>query len=118
MKRLITLASIIALTAAPTFVTAGGYEWTHETETVLGDVVASEDMAYNMGREMMQDYQSMTPGELRDEFTNKAKYVDRKSVAITESTVTIEEFLQSNGQMGYQPVLNLEVSYRMHEGRY
>ncbi len=117
MKRLITLASIIALTAAPTFVMAGGYGWTHETETVLGDVVASKDMAYNMGRDMMQDYQNMTPGELRDEFTSKAKYIDRNSVAITESTVTIDEFLQSNGQVGYQPVLNLELSYRMHESK-
>ncbi len=118
MKRLITLASIIAFTAAPTLVMAGGYEWTHDRETILGDVVGSKDVAYNMGREMMQDYQSMTSGELRDEFTNKAKYVDRKSVSITESTVTIEEFIQSNGQIGYQPVLNLEVSYRMHEGKY
>ncbi len=118
MKRLITLASIIAFTAAPTFVYAGGYEWTHDTETIVGDVVASKDMAYDMGREMMQDYQNMTSGQLRDEFTNKARYVDRKSVSITESTVSIEEFIQSNGQVGYQPVLNLEVSYRMHEGKY
>nr|WP_319553080.1 DUF3316 domain-containing protein [uncultured Vibrio sp.] len=118
MKRLVTLASIIAFTAAPTLVFAGGYEWTYDRETVLGDVVANKDMAHNMGRELMEDYQNMTSGELRDEFTSKAKYVDRKSVSITESSVTIEELLQSNGQVGYQPILNLEVSYRMREGRY
>lgn len=118
MKRLITLASILAVTAAPTLVMASGYQWTHDRETVFGDVVASKDMAYDMGRAMMQDYRSMTPGELRDEFTNKAKYVDRRSVAITESSVTIEELIQSNGQVGYKPILNLEVSYRMHEGKY
>ncbi len=60
----------------------------------------------------------MTPGELRDEFTNRARYVDRKSVSITESTVTIEELIQASGQLGYQPVLHLEVSYRTHEGKY
>ncbi len=77
-----------------------------------------KDMAYDMDRELMEDYQNMTSGELRDQFTSKAKYVDRKSVSITESTVIIEELLQSNGQVGYQPILNLEVSYRMREGRY
>lgn len=115
MKRLITLASIIALTAAPTLVMAGGYGWTHDTETVVGDVAGSKDAAYDLGLRMMQEYRSMTPSQLRDEFTTKARPVDRDSVSITDSSVTIDDFLQSDGMVGYKPVLHLEVSYLMYD---
>lgn len=39
MKRLMTLASMIALTAAPSVVFAGGYQWTNDTETIHGAMV-------------------------------------------------------------------------------
>ncbi|NMR95557.1 acyl-CoA synthetase, partial [Vibrio parahaemolyticus] len=39
MKRLTTLASTIALIAAPSMALAGGYQWTNDTETIHGDVM-------------------------------------------------------------------------------
>ena len=57
MKRLMTLASMIALTAAPSVVFAGGYQWTNDTETIHGDVMDSKQAAYEMGRDMIQNYQ-------------------------------------------------------------
>lgn len=49
MKRLITLASLLALTTAPSVVFAGGYQWTNNTQTIHGAVVDSKEAAYDMG---------------------------------------------------------------------
>ncbi|HHX8273623.1 TPA: DUF3316 domain-containing protein [Vibrio diabolicus] len=119
MKRLTTLASMIALTAAPSVVFAGGYQWTNDTETIHGDVMDSKQAAYEMGRDMIQNYQSKSPGQLRDEFTSLTEYVDRQSFSITDSKVMVNEFLQSDGQVVYQPILNVQYEYRMREtGKY
>ncbi|WP_407546416.1 DUF3316 domain-containing protein [Vibrio parahaemolyticus] len=119
MKRLITLASLLALTTAPSVVFAGGYQWTNNTQTIHGDVVDSKEAAYDMGRVMLQDYQNKSSGQLRDEFTRKSEVVDRQSFSITDSKVTVDEFMESNGQVTYQPVVNVTYEYRMREpGRY
>ncbi len=68
MKRLITLASLIALTATPLAAIAGGYQWTNKTKTIQGEVVDSKQAAYDMGFEMIKDYQSKSSAQLRDEF--------------------------------------------------
>lgn len=54
MKRLITLASLLALTTAPSVVFAGGYQWTNNTQTIHGAVVDSKEAAYDMGRVMLK----------------------------------------------------------------
>ncbi|MCG6219365.1 hypothetical protein K6U67_01615 [Vibrio diabolicus] len=54
MKRLRTLASRIALSAAPSVGVAGGYQWTNDTERIHGEVMDSKQAAYEMGRDMMQ----------------------------------------------------------------
>ncbi|MDW3059754.1 acyl-CoA synthetase, partial [Vibrio sp. 1978] len=54
-----------------------------------------------------------------DEFTRKSEFVDRQSFSITDSKVTVDEFMESNGQVTFQPVVNVTYEYRMREpGRY
>ncbi|MGR5131091.1 DUF3316 domain-containing protein [Vibrio alfacsensis] len=113
MKRIITLASLIALTMTPATVLAGGFFWTSNTETISGDVVDSRQAAYDLGFGMIKDYQNMSSNQLREEFTNPFDYVDRKSFSITNSKVTVDEFLKGNGQIVYQPVLSVKYKYRM-----
>ncbi len=52
MKRLITLASLLALTTAPSVVFAGGYQWTNNTQTIHGAVVDSKEAAYDIWGEL------------------------------------------------------------------
>lgn len=115
MKRLITLASLIALTATPLAAIAGGYQWTNKTKTIQGEVVDSKKAAYDMGFEMIKDYQSKSSVQLRDEFKSSFDIVDRQSFSITNAKVTVDEFLQDNGQIAYQPILNVKYEYRMRE---
>ncbi|ARP01501.1 hypothetical protein K08M3_46890 [Vibrio alginolyticus] len=119
MKRLTTLASTIALIAAPSMALASGYQWTNDTETIHGDGMDSKQAAYEMGRDMIQSYQNKSSGQLRDEFTSLTTYVDRQSFSITDSKVMVNEFLQSDGQVVYQPILNVQYEYRMRDtGKY
>ena len=115
MKRLITLASLIALTATPLAAIAGGYQWTNKTKTIQGEVVDSKQAAYDMGFEMIKDYQSKSSAQLRDEFKSSFDIVDRQSFSITNAKVMVDEFLQDNGQIAYQPILNVKYEYRMRE---
>lgn len=68
MKRLISLVSLIVLTATPVAAFAGGYQWTNNSKTIQGNVVDSKQAAYDMGFEMIKNYQSKSSKELRDEF--------------------------------------------------
>jgi len=115
MKRFITLASLIALTATPLAAIAGGYQWTNNTKTIQGEVVDSKQAAYDMGFEMIKDYQSKSSAQLRDEFKSSFDIVDRQSFSVTNAKVTVGEFLQDNGQIAYQPILNVKYEYRMRE---
>ncbi len=120
MKRLITLASILAVTAAPTLVFAGNgaYEWTQASETIHGGVAGSKEAAYDMGRAMMQSYQNKSSGEQSDEFRPtraSGNYVDRSSFTITDSNVRVDEYLTSDGQIVYKPILKVTYAYRMRE---
>ncbi|MDF5089084.1 acyl-CoA synthetase, partial [Vibrio parahaemolyticus] len=52
-------------------------------------------------------------------FTNLTTYVDRQSFSITDSKVMVNEFLQSDRQVVYQPILNVQYEYRMRDtGKY
>ncbi|MGL6258616.1 DUF3316 domain-containing protein [Vibrio sp. WXL103] len=112
MKRLITLLSVMTI-AAPVF--AGGYSWTNSEEMIEGAIVDNKQAAYAIGLDMLEGYQAKSADELRDEFILDFTYVDNDSFAITEATVTVDEFLQENGKIVYQPVLNLEYEYRVRE---
>ncbi|WP_104046628.1 DUF3316 domain-containing protein [Vibrio jasicida] len=115
MKRLISLVSLIVLTATPVAAFAGGYQWTNNSKTIQGNVVDSKQVAYDMGFEMIKNYQSKSSKELRDEFKSAFDMVDRQSFSITNAKVTVDEFLQDNGQIAYQPILNVKYEYRMRE---
>ncbi len=114
MKRLLSLVSILAL-GASSAAFAGGYQWQSKVQSIEGDVVNSKQAAYDMGLAMINDYQSKSSLELRKEFTSSFDNVDRQSFAVTEATVTVDEFLQDNGQIAYQPILNVEYEYRKRE---
>ncbi len=115
MKRLISLVSLIVLTATPVAAFAGGYQWTNNSKTIQGHVVDSKQAAYDMGFEMIKNYQSKSSKELRDEFKSAFDMVDRQSFSITNAKVTVDEFLQDDGQIAYQPILNVKYEYRMRE---
>lgn len=115
MKRLISLVSLIVLTVTPVAAFAGGYQWTNNSKTIQGNVVDSKQAAYDMGFEMIKNYQSKSSKELRDEFKSAFDMVDRQSFSITNAKVTVDEFLQDNGQIAYQPILNVKYEYRMRE---
>ncbi|GAK83670.1 acyl-CoA synthetase [Vibrio ponticus] len=114
MKSLTTIAALCALTAASS-VFAGGYHWQSKVTSIEGDVVASKQAAYDAGLMMINDYRSKSSRELRNEFSSAFDYVDRNSFTITDTKVTVDEFLQGDGQIAYQPVLDVRYEYRKRE---
>lgn len=114
MKSLITLLSLVVITA-PATVLAGGFIWTDNEEAIEGRIVDNKQAAYTVGLEMIEDYQAMSSQQLRDEFIHGFAHVDRHSFSITDATVMVEEFLQGNGDIVYQPVLNVSYEYRVRE---
>ncbi|MGR5210726.1 DUF3316 domain-containing protein [Vibrio rotiferianus] len=115
MNRLISLVSIIALGTVPILAQAGGYHWENNIETIHGIIVDSKQAAYDEGFDMIQSYQTKSSPQLRDELKAPFELVDRQSFKVISAKVTIDEFLQSNGQISYQPVLRLKYKYRMRE---
>ncbi|EPP5334881.1 DUF3316 domain-containing protein [Vibrio harveyi] len=115
MKRLITLVGLIALTASPIAAFAGGYQWTNNSKSIQGNVVDSKQAAYEMGFEMIKEYQGKTSLQLSKELYGSFAKVDKNSFSITDSKVTVDEFLQDNGKIAYQPILNVKYEYRLRE---
>ena len=105
MRRSITLAIIMALAIVPTTLMAGGYH-------LESQVVDSKQAAYDAGLVMINNYRGKSSLELRKEFSSTFDYVDRRSFTITNTRVTVDEFLQSNGKIAYQPVLRVRYEFR------
>ncbi|EGU41465.1 hypothetical protein VII00023_06407 [Vibrio ichthyoenteri ATCC 700023] len=115
MNRFITLTSLIVTVFASSTVFAGGYHWESKVKSIQGDVVVSKQAAYDVGRMMIQDYNRKSSPELYKEFASVFDYVDRQSFEITNSSVTVDEYLQGDGQIVYQPILNVRYEFRMRE---
>ncbi|HAS64063.1 MAG TPA: acyl-CoA synthetase [Vibrio sp.] len=115
MKRSTTLAMLIAMTIAPITAFAGGYYLESKVKQIQGNVVGSKQAAYDEGLTMINDYRSKSSIELRKEFSSTFDYVDRQSFSVTNTKVTVDEFLQSNGQIAYQPVLSVRYEFRKRE---
>ncbi|MBA5764626.1 DUF3316 domain-containing protein [Vibrio sp. 404] len=115
MKRSITLAMLIAIAIAPMTTFAGGYHLESKVKQISGSVVGSKQAAYDEGLVMINDYRSKSSIELRKEFSSTFDYVDRRSFSVTNTKVTVDEFLQSNGQIAYQPVLSVRYEFRKRE---
>lgn len=115
MKQLITIAGLIVLTATSATAVAGGYQWKDDSKTISGATVSSKQAAYEIGIDMIENYQNMSSAQLRDQFFHKFDYVDHRSFSITDSHVMVDEFLRDDGQVVYQPVLNVEYKYRKRD---
>lgn len=112
MRRSITLAIIMALAIVPTTLMAGGYHLESQVKQIQGNVVDSKQAAYDAGLVMINNYRGKSSLELRKEFSSTFDYVDRRSFTITNTRVTVDEFLQSNGKIAYQPVLRVRYEFR------
>ena len=115
MKRLITIVSLIAMMSVPLSVFAGGYHWESKVKSIQGDIVASKHIAYDAGLVVILDYKTKSSAELHKELSSVFDYVDRQSFAVTNTHVTVNEFLQDNGQVVYQPIINVRYEFRMRE---
>ena len=71
-----TLASMIALTAAPSVVFAGGYQWTNDTETIHGDVMVIA-LDEESGKEKKSNsYMLVQANDVKEAFENTEKAME------------------------------------------
>ncbi|RJX74298.1 DUF3316 domain-containing protein [Vibrio sinensis] len=116
MKRIISLISLTLLTTVMSTASfAGLYQWNKDNTKIHGDIVSSKEAAYLMGHNMIKEYRDMSSDQLTSELIHAYHRTDRESVSITNTKVVVDEFLQSNGTIAYQPVLNVSYKYRIQQ---
>ncbi|NLS11292.1 DUF3316 domain-containing protein [Vibrio sp. SM6] len=114
MKRLLNLKTLLTITAASlsSMAFAGGYQWTTDEKTIEGHVVSSKAAAYREGLNMIMYFENLDSRQLSRFLTSQTDEADRSSVSIEDATVFVDEYLKRNGDIVYQPIMNVSYSYR------
>ena len=115
MKTLSTLlvASTLLLSAT---VANASYSDVSTTKTLTTGVSDSRDAAYQAGVNKLSTLKSANSYQLSDEIGLFGSGIDEDTVELSSNSfVTVEERMNSNGQVGYVGIVNVGVSYETHE---
>lgn len=104
MKKITVLTFFVTLFLVSTNAFAGGFSWVIKTTSIRGDEVESRQEAYNIGRDMITNYQGLTSNQIKNKFFNRHSNVDHNSFSITNLSVKVDEFLNSDGDVVYKPI--------------
>ncbi|NVJ57387.1 MAG: DUF3316 domain-containing protein [Vibrionaceae bacterium] len=116
MIKVLSLVGLVLVSTASFAGLSGSYETRITTSSMAGEPVASKEAAYAAGKMMLQDVNAQSPRELRQSASlNSNDLVDKRSVELLDSQITIKEVMTSNGDIAYQPVMNVKYTYRFRE---
>ncbi|NAX22052.1 DUF3316 domain-containing protein [Vibrio sp. V39_P1S14PM300] len=117
MRKLTILTSAALLMMSGVAFANGAYSTAAKTAQMTGQVVASKDKAYQEGQQMLSDLKSKSSYELSQALPTRMDPINRRSFQITNSEVTVKESM-NNGQIAYQPIVNVSYEYDYRDGKY
>lgn len=113
MKKVIVLTTALMVSS-----TAFAAINTQSSETtVKTDAFATQEQAYNAGYDLMDEFKAMPTNQLMQELPIHENNVQRPSVKVTETKVTIEEFAKERGKVQYRAVVEVDYQYKYRESR-
>lgn len=115
MKTLLKLTSLLILSSVSVNSFAGPYRLINSEKTIKGPIVISKVDAYQAGLSLIEEYNNKTPKELSEKLSSRFEDVDRRSFMINDTKVTVDEFLQDNGKIVYQPILTITYNFKKRE---
>ncbi|KOO04537.1 DUF3316 domain-containing protein [Vibrio nereis] len=116
MIKVLSLASLALVSTVSFAGLSGPYETRVDASSMTGKAVASKEAAYAAGRQMLMNVNNQSSYELsRSISRNSHDFVDKRSFEVLDSQVTVKEVLTSEGDIAYQPVMNIRYTYRYRD---
>ncbi|WP_070966111.1 DUF3316 domain-containing protein [Vibrio sonorensis] len=116
MIKVISLASVFLFSSVAMAGLSGSSSTVVTNGSLNGDLEMSKDAAFAAGKDMLMDINNKTPFELSKSVNYKSNsVVDRSSFEIRDSNVTIREVITSDGDIAYQPVVNINYEYKARQ---
>lgn len=115
MKTLLTLMPLLVLSSFSTSSFAGPYQINNAVKNIHGPTVMSKEEAYQIGLSLINQYNNKSSKELSKKLSSRFDDVDSQSFMIKNAKVKVDEFLQSNGKITYQPILNISYEFKKRE---
>ncbi|MDD9194428.1 DUF3316 domain-containing protein [Aliivibrio sp. S3MY1] len=87
-----------------------------EHKTIQGNSYELKDEAYNYGINKMQELQSMSSFQLSKKIKkNILSTPGLNSLKLTNSYVTVDEFIDSTGMLRYKPNVNISYKFKYRD---
>ncbi|HIF9128956.1 TPA: DUF3316 domain-containing protein [Photobacterium damselae] len=113
MVKLISLLSGIVLSFA---VNASPYTWKSQQTTIDGAQFTSSQQAFDAGLVLLRGFESKSAFELGKALNPiSTDRVNPRSYQITQSKVKVDQFLNSQGDMIYQPIVDITYRYEARD---
>lgn len=113
MKKIILLASIVMSTSVFAATSTMQSDRTFST-----DGYATKQLAYQAGFDLMDEFKQMSQTELKNKLVSSNDNVINQSLKVTDMTVAIEEFGNSEGNIEYKAVLDVDYQYKHRESNH
>jgi len=115
MIKVISLASVM-LFSSVALAGAGAYNTVIQSESMSGSAVASKDAAIAEGKSMIMEINQKSPYELSRSVNYPTNnLVDVNSFELRNSNVTVNEIVNSDGDIAYQPVVNVSYEFKSRD---
>ncbi|WP_282176358.1 DUF3316 domain-containing protein [Vibrio nereis] len=116
MIKVLSLASLALVSTVSFAGLSGPYETRVTASSMMGQPVASKEAAFAAGRQMLMDVNNQSSYELsRNISFSTNDLVDKRSFEVLDSQVTVKEVMTSDGDIAYQPVMNIKYTYRYRD---
>ncbi|MGF1718679.1 DUF3316 domain-containing protein [Vibrio kyushuensis] len=81
------------------------------------DAFETQEQAYYAGYDLMDEFKAMPTNQLMQELPIYENNVQRPTVKVTNTKVTIEEFSEERGKIQYRAVVEVDYQYKYRESR-
>ncbi|WP_428774440.1 DUF3316 domain-containing protein [Vibrio sp.] len=113
MLKVMSIASVLLFSAMATAGLSGNYSTLVNTSSMSGQAMESREAALQAGRQMIMDINAKSAYDLSRAVNYPTNdQVDRNSFELLDSHVTIQEIVTSEGNIAYQPVVNVSYEYK------
>lgn len=116
MIKVLSLAGVVLFSSIAVAGYSGQYETRVSTSHMVGDAMQSRDAAFAAGKNMLMDVNDKSAYELSKSMPHTTHdVINNRSYKVLDSDVTIKEVITNNGDVAYQPVLNVKYSYQYRD---
>lgn len=116
MIKVVSLASVMLFSSVALAGAGGAYSTIIQSESMNGSEAASKGAALEQGKNMIMEINEKSPYELSRSVHYSTNYlVDVNSFELRNSNVTVNEIVTSEGDVAYQPVVNVSYEFKARE---